>query len=99
MMKNYDQSVKIDYNPNWPYISDDPYRIFIIGWRSGKTNVLMNLINYSRPDIEKIYLYFEDPLKSKYQLLSNGREKVGAENFKNPKAFMDYSRTMLSMKI
>ena len=24
MMKNYDQSVKIKHNPNWPYISDHP---------------------------------------------------------------------------
>ena len=44
IMKNYDESVKITHNPNWPYIPDHPYRILIIGgWRSGKTNVLLNL--------------------------------------------------------
>ena len=31
MMKNYDQSVKINYNPNRPYILNHPYRILIIG--------------------------------------------------------------------
>ena len=42
-MKNYDQSVEINYNPNWQYISDHPYRILIIGG-SGlrRTDVLLN---------------------------------------------------------
>ena len=31
MMKNYDQSVEINYNRNWSYITDHPNRIFIIG--------------------------------------------------------------------
>ena len=35
-----------------------------------------------------------DPFESKYQLLVNGREKVGIENSKNPKAFIDYSQTI-----
>ena len=30
MVKNYDQSVAINHNPNWPYIPDHPYRISII---------------------------------------------------------------------
>ena len=30
MMKNYDQSIKINHNPNWPYIPDHPYRILIL---------------------------------------------------------------------
>ena len=30
MMKNYDESVKINHNPNFSYISDHPYRTFII---------------------------------------------------------------------
>ena len=43
MMKNYDQSVEIYHNPNWPYIPDHPYRILIISdSRSGKNNVLLN---------------------------------------------------------
>ena len=55
MMKNYDQSVKINHNPNWPDIPDYPYRILIIGGSgSGKTNVLLNLIKHQRPVIDKI---------------------------------------------
>ena len=74
MMKNYDQSVEINHNPNWPYISDHPYRILIIGGSgSGKTNVLLNLIKHQRPDIDKMCLYVKDPSKSKYQLLFNVR--------------------------
>ena len=29
-MKKYDQSVKINQNPNRPYVLDHPYRILII---------------------------------------------------------------------
>ena len=95
MIKNYDESVEINHNPNWPYIRDHPYRILIIGGSgSGKINVLLNFIKHQRPDIDKIYLCVKDPLESKYQLLVNGREKVGIEHFKNPKAFIDYSRTI-----
>ena len=54
MMKNYDESVKINHNPNWYYISGTFYRIVIIGGLgSGKTNVLVDLIKHQRPDIKK----------------------------------------------
>ena len=57
MMKNYDESVEINHNPNWPDILGHPYRILIIGGlKSRKTNVLMNLIQHQQPDIDKIYL-------------------------------------------
>ena len=92
-MRNYDESVKTNHNPNWTYILDYPCRIIIIGGSgSGKTNVLLNLIKHQRPDIDKIYLYVKDPFKSKYQLLISGREKVGIEILKNSKAFIDYSQ-------
>ena len=43
MMKNYHQSVKINHNPNWPYIPDNPYRILIIGGSgSGKCVIELN---------------------------------------------------------
>ena len=94
MMNRYDQSVEINHNPNLPYIPDHPYRILIIGGSgSGKTNVLLILIKQQGLDIDKIYLYIKDPLQSK-QLLINGREKVGIESLKNPKAFTDYSQTI-----
>ena len=56
--------------------------------------MLLTLINHPRPDIDTIYLYVKDPFESKYQLLINGREKVGIENLKNPKAIIDYSQTI-----
>ena len=31
MMKNYDQLVERNHNPNWSYIPDHPYKILIIG--------------------------------------------------------------------
>ena len=59
---------------------------------SGKTSVLLNLLKRQRPDIDKIDLYVKDPFESKYQLLTNRREKVGIKKLKNPKAFFDYSQ-------
>ena len=95
MMKNYDQSVEINHNPNWPCIPDHPYRILIIGGsRSWKTNALLNLMKNQRPDIHKIYLHVTSPFESKYQLFINGGEKVGIENLKNKKAFIDCSQTI-----
>ena len=55
------------YNEKWPSIPDHPYRILIIGGSgSGKTNMLLNLINEQR-DIDKIYLYAKDLSESKYE--------------------------------
>ena len=85
-MKNYDQSLEINRNPNWPYIPDHPFRILIIGGSgSGKTNVSLNLMKHQRPDIDKIYFYVKDPFQSKYPLLINGREKVGIKQIKKSK--------------
>ena len=65
---------KIEHNKIWPYIPDHPYRILITGGSgSGKTNVLLNLIE-KQPDIDKIYLYAKDPYEAKYQYLINKRE-------------------------
>ena len=63
----YTKENKKEGNLNWPYIPDHPYRILIIGGSgTGKTNALLNLINY-QPDIDKIYLYLKDPYEDKYQ--------------------------------
>ena len=44
---------KTEHNLKWLYIPDHPYRILIIGGSgSGKTNVLLNLIN-NQPDLIK----------------------------------------------
>ena len=54
-VKNYNQTVEINHNPNWSYIPDHPYRIIFIGGSgSGKTNVLLSLMKSQRPDIDKI---------------------------------------------
>ena len=49
-MINFDEYAnenKINHNLNWPYIPDHSYRILIIGDSGlGKTNTLLNLINY-----------------------------------------------------
>ena len=79
-MTNFDDYVnenKTEHNKYWPYIPDHPYRILIIkGSGSGKTNVLINLIE-NQPEIDIIYLYAKDPYGSKYQYLINKREGVG----------------------
>ena len=96
-MINFDYYVnenKTKHNKNWPYIPDHPYRILIIGGSgSGKTNVLLNLIE-NQPDIDKIYFYAKDPYEAKYQYLINKRQIVGINHFNNPKAFIKYSNDM-----
>ena len=91
---DYVNENKTKHNSKWPYIPDHPYRILIIGGSgSGKTNVLLNLIE-NQPDIDKIYLYAKDPYEAKYQYLINKREGVGIDHFNDPKAFIEYSNDM-----
>ena len=91
---NFTNENIIEHNSKWPYISDHPYRILIIGGSgSGKTNALLNLIN-NQPDIDKIYLYAKNPYKAKYQYLIKKREKVGLNHFDDHKAFIEYSNDM-----
>ena len=99
MMKNYDQLVEINLNPNQAYIHDHSYRILIIGGSgSGKTNMLLNVIKNQRIDIDKIYLYVKDPFESKYQLFLNGREKVGIEKIQRHSLTI-HKQLMMFMKI
>ena len=57
-MINFDDYVnenRTEYDKNWSYIPDHPYRILIIGGSgSGKTNLLLNLTE-NQPYIDKIY--------------------------------------------
>ena len=66
-MFNFDYITKEDikqHNPKWPESLDHPYRILIVGGSgSGKTNALLNLINYE-PDIDKIFLYAKDSFEA-----------------------------------
>ena len=79
-MNNFDDYTnenKTQHNLKWSYILDHPYRVLIVGgFGSGKTNALLNLIN-NQSDIDKIYLYAEDPHEAKYQFLINKREITG----------------------
>ena len=99
-MINFDHYVnenKTKHNKNQTYILDHPYRILIIGGSgSGKTNLLLNLIE-NQPDIDKIYLYAKDPYEAKYQYLINKREGVGINHFKDLKAFVEYSNDMCNV--
>ena len=91
---DYVNEHKTEHNKNWPYISDNPYRILIIGGSGcGKTNVLLNLIE-NPADIDKIYLYAKDMYEAKHQYLTNKRESVGINHFNDPKAFIEYSNDM-----
>ena len=87
-------ALKPEHNLKWPYIPDHSYKILIIGGSgSGKTKVLLNLIN-NQPNIDKIYLYAKDPYESKYQYLIIKREKVGLNCENDPKVFTEYSNDM-----
>ena len=100
MIKNYNQSVEINHNLNWHYIPDHHYRILIIGGSgSGRTSVLLNLIRNKRPDTDKINLYVKDPFKSKYQLLINGRQKLGIKKSKSIHWLFKKQLMMMFLKV
>ena len=63
---DYANDNKTEYNLNWPYTPNHPYRTLMIGGSgSVKTSALLNLIN-KQPDIDKLYLYAKDPYEDKY---------------------------------
>ena len=69
-----------EHNEKWPYIPDHPYRILIIGGSgSGKTNVLVNLIN-EQYDIDKIYVYAKDLSEPKHEFLIKKPKNAGAKH-------------------
>ena len=78
-MVNFDYITKEyikKHNPNWPNIPDHPYKILIMGGSGcGKTNVLLNLINYQTDNV-KTYLNAKDQFEAKFQLLNNKREST-----------------------
>ena len=88
---DYASKNKTKHNLKWPYIPVNLHRILIIGGSgSGKTNVLLNLIN-NLSDIDKIYFYAKDRYEEKYQFLINKRESPGLKYFNDPKVFIEYS--------
>ena len=65
--------------------------LFIIrGSESGKTNILLNLMNYQH-DIDKNYLEPKNPYEAKYRLLIIKNKSVGLKHYNDPKAFIEYS--------
>ena len=84
-----------DHNKKWPFISDHPYRVLIVGGsESGKTNALLQLTKEQNSDnhIDKIYLYAKDLNKPKYQLLIKKREDGGIKHLNDPKTFIEDSQ-------
>ena len=57
-MINFDEYVnenKTEHNKNWPHAPDHAYRILTIGGSgSGKTNVLLNLIEKTQTSIKYV---------------------------------------------
>ena len=83
-----------NHNEKWPNIPDHPYRILIIGVSgSGKTNILLNLINEQR-DIDKIYLYAKDLSEPKYEYLIKDCENAGIKHVNDGNAFIEGSNKM-----
>ena len=68
--------------------------MLIIGdYRSGEKISIFHLIT-QQPDIDKNYLYAEDPYKAKYKFLIIKRESTGLKHFNDSKAFIEYSNYM-----
>ena len=83
-----------EHNPNWPKIPGHPYRTLIVGGSgSGKTDVLINLINHE-PDINKIYLYAKDLYESKHQSLVNKIESTDIKYLNDSEAIIEHSNYM-----
>ena len=80
-----------EHNGKGPYIPDHPYRIG--GFGSGKTNVLLNLIE-EQDDIDNIYLYEKDLSESNYEFLIKKREDFGTNHFNDLNAFIESSNKM-----
>ena len=76
-MANFD-SITSERNKKWSYIPDHSYRILMIGGsKSGKINVLINLIN-EQNDIDKIYLYAKD--LGEHEILIKQCKNVGIKH-------------------
>ena len=47
-----------------------------------------------QPDIDKMYLYAENPYEAKYKLLDNEKKSEGINHFNDSKGFIEYSNDM-----
>ena len=71
--------------------------LIIPGSGSEETNLLLNLMREQDCNslIHKIYLCAKVLSESKYQFLIKRRENIGMKHLHDPKAFMQYSNTMV----
>ena len=77
------------HNEKWQHIPDHLYKILIIGGSgSGKTNLLLNLIN-EQGDIDKIYLNAKELSKDKYELSIKNCENIGIKHLNDSNAFIE----------
>ena len=77
-----------------------PYRFLLIGTSgSGKTNVLLNLIQQDSNIIGKTSLYAKDLQEPKYQFLIKKREQAGIKNLKDPIGIVWMISTVILMII
>ena len=83
-MINFDHLIeegKVKHNQNYPYIPDNPYRLWMIigGSGSGKTNMLFNSLH--QKEYEKMYFKFvKDQGELKYAYLIDKRQRVGIKH-------------------
>ena len=83
-----------EHNEKWPYIPDHQYRILIIGGSgSGKTKVLLNLVN-EQDDIDKIYLDAKYLSKPKYEFLIKKGKNGGIRHLNDPNALIECFNAM-----
>ena len=69
MIKNYEESIEIYYNPNWSYKTGSPSTILIIGSELGRTNALLNLISINNQILTKfIFTSKIHLIEKKYEL-------------------------------
>ena len=81
-------------NEKWSYIPDHPYRILIIeGFKSEKTNSLINLIN-EQNDIDRIYLYAKDLSEPWYEYLITKHKNAEIKHFNDLNALIECSNTL-----
>ena len=92
-MFNLDDITK-ENKKKWPFMSDNSYRILIIGgYVSKQLDTLLNLIKIKN-DIDKIYLHPKDLSKPKYQSLIKKGDDAEIKHLNDPKAFIEFSNSM-----
>ena len=72
-----------EHNPNELQIPNHPFRTLLT---ENSRSELFNLISH-QPDIDKIYLYSENPYKAKHQFLVSKRKGASIKHLKYFDAF------------